>query len=141
MVVLVCRLCRRDCPSGESRLLSDLCGECADKIEEHTINAVRQLRGQEKQAALDVPGVQEPNAGAIGETLSLKPGAGSALEALTRRLGIPTCSGCKQRKEAMNTVDLNGTAWEVLKGLTEGFFAPEKVLNEKDYVEGKKGGT
>ncbi len=53
-------------------------------------------------------------------------GLGDKIAEITKRLGIKECGGCAKRRRALNNVDLDGTALEVMKGLYEALMNPEK---------------
>lgn len=104
-VIITCKICKRQQVTSSS-LLSDVCEQCV-----HAANEMQKSTWQARY------------------------GAGDAVAKVTKAIGIPECGGCGRRRRAMNTVDLNKGAAEVLTGLMEAVLNPQKVLEQNGIQE------
>ena len=143
-VLLVCRVCKRQSVSSD-RVLSDVCEECGKKTRRLITESWEAGHGA-KEDTIDVTrGSTNNDSRAFRQNGSIKPGTyglGSKISAVTKALGIPECSSCAKRRDALNSVNMQGAAMEVFRGLVESVINPEKVLeNEKDFVEAKARGA
>jgi hypothetical protein len=150
-MLVLCRVCQKQ--AEPSPLLTDVCNNCYKIVieiqakaweDEHGPRPLLVARSESGVRAQEADASIRKQGGAYGAShgpVTRTRGVGTAIETVTKALGITSCSACQRRRDAMNAVRLDAPLTTVLVGLVEAALNPERTLDAQVDIEREEGGS